>query len=133
MTSIRIEIAALSGEREPCEIEFRQGALITMKARNAHFGELSFTDSNLFAALSAYRRLLEQEGYLLLCNGARRDAYPSRMTLQMGGGRKIYLLHSGRQANREDLVDIFDAAPIEHVCGVDEQRAAYEAWVRSLE
>ncbi|WP_281718219.1 hypothetical protein [Pandoraea apista] len=54
------------------------------------------------------------------------------MALQMGGGRKIYLLHSGRQAKREDLVDIFDAAPIEQVCGVDEQRAGYEAWFRSL-
>ena len=133
MTSIHVEIASLSGEREPCEIEFTQGVPITMTIRSTRFGELSFTDNNLFAALSAYRRLLEQEGYLLLCNGARKDAYPSRMALQMGGGRKIYLLRPGKQAKREDLVDIFDAATIEQVCGVDEQRNAYEEWVRSLQ
>lgn len=95
-TRIRIEIVAVSGERELCEIEVTQGMPITMTARSAQFGELSFSDSNLFAALAAYRQVLEQEGYLLLCNGARKDAYPSNMALQMGGGRKIYLLHPGR-------------------------------------
>ncbi|MCD4501286.1 hypothetical protein [Chromobacterium vaccinii] len=132
MKSIHVEITSLSGEREPCEIEFTQGVPVTMTIQNTRFGELSFTDSNLFVALSSFRRLLEQEGYLLLCNGARKDAYPSRMTLQMGGGRKVYLLRSGKQAKREDMVDIFDAATIEQVCGVDEQRVAYEEWVRSL-
>ncbi|NWB32096.1 hypothetical protein [Pseudomonas gingeri] len=132
MTNIHVEIASFSGEKEPCEIEFTQGVPTLITIRSTRLGVRSFTDNNFFAALSAYRRLLEQEGYLLLCNGARKDAYPSRMALQMGGGRKIYLLHSGKQAKREDLVDIFDAATIEQVCSVDEQRTAYESWVRSL-
>ncbi|MEF2251062.1 hypothetical protein [Ralstonia solanacearum] len=132
MTSVRVEIASFSGERESCEIEFTQGVPVTLCIRCARFGELSFTDDNMFAAMSACRRRLEQDGYLLLCNGARRDAYPSQMILEMGGGRKIYLLHAGRQTSREDLVDIFGAATIEQVCTVAEQRASYDAWIRSL-
>ncbi|MGA3988737.1 hypothetical protein ACI2TK_21305 [Ralstonia nicotianae] len=127
-----MEIASFSGEREPCEIEFTQGVPGTLCVRSARFGALSFTNDNLFAAMSAYRRRLEQDGYLLLCNGARRDAYPSQMILEMGGGRKIYLLQPGRQTSRQDLVDIFGAATIEQVCTVAEQRASYDAWIRSL-
>lgn len=132
MASICAEIAASSGMREPCEIEFTQGVPVTLCIRSARFGELSFTDDNMFAAMSACRHRFEQDGYLLLCNGARRDAYPSQMILEMGGGRKIYLLHAGRQTSREDLVDIFGAATIEQVCTVAEQRASYDAWIRSL-
>ncbi|WP_247424803.1 hypothetical protein [Ralstonia pseudosolanacearum] len=131
MASICAEIATSYGKREPCEIEFAQGVPATLCIRSARFGELSFTDDNLFAAMSACRRRLEQDGYLLLCNGARRDAYPSQMILEMGG-RKIYLLHAGRQTSREDLVDIFGAATIEQVCTVAEQRVSYDAWIRSL-
>ncbi len=86
MTSVRVEIASFSGERESCEIEFTQGVPVTLCVRSVRFGELSFTDDNLFAAMSACRRRLEQDGYLLLCNGARRNAYPSQMILEMGGG-----------------------------------------------
>jgi hypothetical protein len=132
MTNISVEISSLVGEKECCEIEFTQGVPVTIVVRSARFGELSFTDNNLFDALSAYRSVLEQSNYLILCNGARKDAYPSQMALQMGGGRKIYLLHSGKSAKREDLVDIFGSASIEQVCSVAEQRAAYEAWVQSL-
>ncbi|MEF9388704.1 hypothetical protein V4890_24260, partial [Ralstonia solanacearum species complex bacterium KE056] len=77
MASIYAEIAASSGKREPCEIEFTRGVLVTLCVRSVRFGELSFTDDNLFAAMSECRLRLEQDGYLLLCNGARRDAYPS--------------------------------------------------------
>lgn len=86
-----------------------------MNVRSDQFGVLSFNDSNLFAALSAFRRVLEQQGYLVLCNGARRDAYPSRMALQMGGGLKVYLLKAGEPARREDLVDIWGSASLDQV------------------
>jgi len=78
------------------------------------------------------RLFIEGKGYLLLCNAARKDAYPSRMALEMGGGRKIYILRHGMQARREDLIDIFGAASIDQVCTVAEQRASYESWTRSL-
>jgi hypothetical protein len=48
------------------------------------------------------------------------------MTLEMGGGRKIYLLRPGVQTKREDLVDVLGAASIDQVCTLEEQRICYE-------
>ena len=132
MTRTHVNIASTSGDLEPCEIEFSQGVPVEIEARSSRFGVLSFTDDNLFGALAKLRLRIEQDGCLLLCNAARRDAYPSRTALEMGGGRKIYLLKFGMQAKREDLVDIFDAASVDQVCTVAEQRANYEIWIRSL-
>ena len=132
MTTICVSISSLSGDFEPCEIDFTQGTPIAMEARSKRFGAVSFTGDNLFDVLSKLRLLIEGNGYLLLCNAARKDAYPSRMALEMGGGRKIYILRHGVQARREDLVDVFGAASIDQVCTVAEQRASYESWIRSL-
>lgn len=133
METVEVEIASQHGERERCKIEFEQGPSVTIKVHSDRFGALSFNDKNLFSALSAFRRVLERQDYLVLCSGARRDAYPSRMALQMGGGRKVYLLKTGKPASREDLVDIWDSATIDQVCGIAEQKAAYDAWLVSLE
>jgi hypothetical protein len=103
-----------------------------MCAKSKRFGALLFTGENLFDVLSKLRVLIERDGYLLLCNVARKDAYPSKMMLEMGGGRKIYILRRGVQAMKEDLVDVFGAVSIDRVCTVAEQQACYESWVRSL-
>lgn len=132
MEQFELQIISATGEIESCQIWFARGIPVTLNTRSARFGDVTFTDDNLFAALCNYRRLLEKDGFLLLCHGARKDAYPSRMALEMGGGRKVYLTKMGQQARREDLVDIFEAATFEQVCSVDEQRAAHEAWLRSL-
>ncbi|MCK9195169.1 MAG: hypothetical protein M0P19_14995 [Nevskia sp.] len=132
MIKISVQISSLHGERERCEIEIKQGVPLEMTVRSQHFGSLSFVTDNLFSALLEFRRRIEWEGYMLLCNVARKDAYPSRMALQMGGGRKVYLLKHGKQAKQEDLVDAFEEASIEQVCTVAEQQAAYEAWFMSL-
>jgi hypothetical protein len=132
MNISRVAIASAVGQEEPCEIEFTRGVPTELTATSQHFGTMSFVDDNLFSALLKLRLRLEQDGYLLLCNAARKDAYPSRMTLEMGGGRKIYLLNSGVQTTREDLVDVLGAASVDQVCTVAEQRIGYEDWLRSL-
>ena len=45
-----------------------------------------FSGADLFDALIALRRRLEDLGCRLLCAGARRDVYPSGMSRTMGGG-----------------------------------------------
>ena len=55
-----------------------------------------------------------------------------RMSREMSGGRKVYLFKPGRQALREDLIDVFDPATYDEVGTVAEQRSNYEAWIRSL-
>jgi hypothetical protein len=132
MTEVCVEIVSLSGERESCKINFIQSVPLKMEIHSERFGTLAFVAENLFDALLKFRLRLEQDGYSLLCNAARKDAYPSRMVLEMGGGRKVYLLKAGMQARQEDLVDVFGEASVEKVCTVEEQRANYKIWVRSL-
>ncbi|WP_322027875.1 hypothetical protein [Burkholderia sp. BCC1977] len=132
MIFVEVEIATVSGKSDVCEIEYTDGVPVSVTFRNGTFGVLTFREGSLFDAITSYRRVIEPKGYFLLCNGARKDAYPSRMMLQMGLGKKIYLLRESEQARREDLVDIFGGAAIDQVCSVDEQRSAYESWLRSL-
>lgn len=132
MTNIVLQIASKSGESESCNIDFDQGSPIEIRVLTQHFGAMTLTDNDLFSALVKLRLRLEQGGYFLLCNAARKNAYPSRMTREMGGGRKLYLLTHGMQARREDLVDIFCATSLDQVSTVTEQYAYYEDWIRSL-
>ncbi|GAA2485857.1 hypothetical protein GCM10010393_16160 [Streptomyces gobitricini] len=82
------------------------------------------TDWNLFAALSKVRRDLEPQGVMPALEGACLDVYPSRMALEMGGGRRAYRWsHSGRP----ETVDIFASVPSRdrwRLASVNEQEAA---------
>ncbi|WP_322985130.1 hypothetical protein [Streptomyces sp. S584] len=85
-------------------------------------GTLEHTAWNLFEALAHVRSDLEREGLKPAVEGACRDVYPSRMALEMGGGRRAYRWQpSGRPAT----VDIFDTVPTacyERLASVVEQR-----------
>lgn len=131
MLKYLVEIASRDGRRQSSELDLIKGQQITL---NAHlpFCERQFVGQNLFEALNMLRLYLEDAGYLLLCNAARRDTYPSRAVRQMGGGFKVYVLHSGQQAKLTDLVDALGPAELNAVVSVAEQRTAYEHWLRSL-
>lgn len=96
--------------------------------------ECCTTGSDLFECLKAMRvEHLEPLGAFLMCNGSRRDVYPSRMTRQMSGGRKAYELKLGVSARSTDLVDIFTLTPSIHsLASVAEQESFYERWRDSL-
>lgn len=132
MTKFYIDIMSLLGEKEVCEINFEKNTDVVLKICSKSFGELSFAGENLFVTLSKFRMRLEQNNYRLLCNSARIDAFPSRMALEMGGGRKVYLLKLGVPAKQEDLVDVFGAATIEQVGTILEQNSYHEKWIISL-
>ncbi len=70
---------------------------------------------------------LEPDGLTVAVQGARRDAYPSGMTRDMGGGIMVYVLCPG-QRTRPDLVETFDDAPSDQIATVEEQRAFADAW-----
>lgn len=79
---------------------------------------------NLFNALMQVRRLLEPEGLTPALEGACLDVYPSRMALEMGGGRRAY---RWPQAGRPQTVEIFENVPSEdrwRLASVDEQEVA---------
>jgi hypothetical protein len=81
---------------------------------------------NLFKALKQVRRDLESHGLLPALEGACSDVYPSRMALEMGGGRRAYRW-SGSE--RPETVDIFEDVASEdrgRLASVDEQEAAHK-------
>lgn len=84
---------------------------------------------DLFAALVSARRDLEVHAYQLMCNGARRDVYPSPMQRQALSGRRAYVLTLPRTLSKPPTVDIFDEAPDPStLASVDEQRAWFDQW-----
>ena len=85
--------------------------------------------SDVFECLCRVRTQLDREGIRLCCNGARLNVWPSGMARDMGGGLKAYVLQVGRRASIDDLVDIFDSAPIEDIATVAEQRRFTEKWL----
>jgi hypothetical protein len=88
--------------------------------------------SDLFEAFAAVRRVLEAEEVLLVCNGCRRDVYPSPMLRQASAGRHAYVLHLPRSTAQPPTVDIFGAAPEPAILAtVDEQREWFDRWRKS--
>lgn len=115
-----------------CNLTYTSHSWIEVSITGLHFGLLTAKGKTLFDALVKLRLRLEEAGWLLLCNVARRDAYPSQMMLQMALGRKIYLLKHGKQARREDVVDSFGEALPEDVGTVQEQQEYHKKWIESL-
>jgi hypothetical protein len=85
---------------------------------------------NAWDAMRTLRAMVEPLGYRLCCNGARRDAYVSRMLISMADGELVYLLHRWRSPRRRDLVGIFSYAPPEKIGTIADQDRYFERWSR---
>ncbi|WNR43674.1 hypothetical protein [Paenibacillus roseipurpureus] len=92
---------------------------------------ISIQKEYFFEALIELRRILEDQGMILECNGAARNVYPSPMQISMGGS-KAYKLLKGKQAKLTDVVDIFDYDPSLEYVAIDEQLDFYNEWLESL-
>ena len=93
--------------------------------------DTKFEGSDLFDCLCSLRSKLDVLGIKMLCNGARIDTYPSPM-LQSSGARKVYITTLGKQALRENLVNIFDEALPEKIGTVEQQIGYHNKWIESL-
>lgn len=92
------------------------------------FQEREFSSGDLFDALMLLRIELERMNVQLLCNGARRDVFPSGMCRDMGHGGSAYIMKLGRPALPTDLVDIFDYSEDPSLGSVSEQQDFYRKW-----
>jgi hypothetical protein len=81
-----------------------------------------------FTALLAVRRILEADGVFILCQGARRDVWPSGLAFQMSDGLKAYVLPQGRPATSADVVELFDPADARAVGTIAEQNTYGTEW-----
>jgi hypothetical protein len=93
--------------------------------------EIECRSSDFFKAFCLIRRHIESEGLIPLCYGASQNVYPSGMCRDMGSGLVAYKLKMGCQANRSDMVNIFDSGPDVIPSSVDGQSLYYQNWIRS--
>jgi hypothetical protein len=75
-----------------------------------HFDALDF-----YECLRAFRRVIEPDGFRVLCQGARPNVGQSGMSSQAGGW-KSYVHTLGQPALMKDLVGTFD--PVEDIASV---------------
>jgi hypothetical protein len=95
-------------------------------------GWVTSTADDLFAALQQIRGVLEGGGWYVAVQGARRDASPSGMLRDTVGARNVYILHLGKDMDRNDLVDIFAEADERLPGTVDQQNKFYQRWRASV-
>jgi hypothetical protein len=87
---------------------------------------------DLFGCLAVVRREASRSGWRVCVAGARTDAWPSRMSSQMGGAALVYIHALGRPARNDDLRPVFDDAPCEAIGSVEEQAEFRRRWLESL-
>jgi hypothetical protein len=93
-------------------------------------GAFSGSGPDQFEALVELRRTLDETGWRIAVQGARRDAFPSGMTRDMRQGMQVYVLIPGPPAKTTDLVDTLAPAKVDDVGTVDEQRNNWKNWLR---
>ncbi|MEC4806960.1 MAG: hypothetical protein SAJ72_22100 [Jaaginema sp. PMC 1080.18] len=126
-----VKISEHPNEFSSCVISPDNEERGTIFFQHPTLGDHSFEDKDTFGAFCKMRLFLEKQGWQILCNGARVDAYPSGMSRDMCGGIKLYILKMGQKTQRSDLVKIFDPAELENVGTVEEQRRYYQEWQES--
>jgi len=77
--------------------------------------ERNFDALDFYECLRAFRRVIEPEGFRVLCQGARPNVHPSGISSQAGAWTS-YVLTLGQPALTEDLVGTFD--PVEDIASV---------------
>jgi len=90
--------------------------------------QASAAEGDYFTSLLQIRRELEPAGIRILCQGARRDVWPSGMAIDMSAGLKAYVLERGQHDSRPALVDVFDPADDAEVGSIADQEAYRDAW-----
>jgi hypothetical protein len=90
--------------------------------------ELFFVHEYPFFALVNLRSLLEESETFILCNGSRKDVYPSGNT---ASGYLAYIMKMGKPAKK--LINIFESTnDIEKIVSVNEQKQYRDMWLKSF-
>ncbi|MEV6241921.1 hypothetical protein [Lentzea sp. NPDC051838] len=112
------------GVARSIEIELRDPPAVAMVMAVDGGPSLEFQAEDLFVCLMNARLRLEEDGFLLCCQGARPDVFPSGLLQQETGGRYAYVLTDEADEAGRPTVDIFAPADISEVATVADQRAA---------
>jgi hypothetical protein len=117
----RLTRRGLAGSPPTCRIEFQ----------SSERAPLVFERDDFFECLVDLRRLVEKEGGKVLCQGARRDVFPSPM-MRSTGCATAYVTRMGESVTSPEVVHIFEPAPADLVVSVAEQQAFHRQWQSSF-
>ena len=122
-----------SEENINCIIRYTDTSPWKMSMDCGNNGVFQSEGEDLFEAFIEIRAQLRDKEIFLLCNGSRRNIYPSPMLRQSNGGKKAYLLRLGVPARREDIVNIFYPTERNDIDTIENQKNFYDQWLSSLE
>ena len=133
IVDLDVPLRAPDGERVAAhvvggDVEHPQFRRVGMVVRAERLGEKEYVEGDLFWCLIAFRREIEPLGWRVLCNGARRNTWPSGMLGDMSAGTKTFLLVEPRRRGLPEIVEVFDEAPESEVVTVQEQEAYRDAY-----
>jgi hypothetical protein len=113
-------------------VRYRRHLSYTLRFTSERLGQHSFDGLDLYECLILLRGFLLDQGWRILCHGARLDVSPpSAMSRQMGGGAVIQLKNSwDQQRGRPVLLNAFAEANSEQIGTIDEQREQLTAYVQ---
>ncbi|MCX2679360.1 hypothetical protein OOZ15_05340 [Galbibacter sp. EGI 63066] len=98
--------------------------------------ETTFSGDDFFASFCKLRNWVYKKGQLFpMCKGALINVYPSRMSRQMSNGMKAYYLTLGKQAEMNDIVDIFEPIREDEIIKLstsEQQTEYFKKWIKSL-
>ncbi len=121
-----------SGEIINCTVRYTGKPPWMMSIDVGSHGVFKSEGEDLFEIFASIREQLHRKDVLLLCNGSRRNIFPSPMLRQSSGGKKAYLLRLGVPARKEDIVNIFDPAEVNDIDTIENQKNYYDKWLNSL-
>jgi hypothetical protein len=127
-----VRVCSADGAQAAAELEWTDRPPWSVVLRLPGADPIEESAGDLFACLLAVRRAASEIGWRVCVAGARTDAWPSRMSSQMGGAALVYVHALGRPARNEDLHPVFDDAPCEAVGSVEEQSEFRRRWLESL-
>lgn len=123
----------ISKANTECTLIFSNESPCTIQLKHETIGRYIFSDSDLYATFLRLKAFLEKEGYNILCNGSRIDAFPSTMSLQMSGGEDLYVVEIGYQVSSDSIVYIFDVPDVEKIATLAEKESYYQKWIDSTD
>lgn len=123
---VEISVQMGDGNLEKCSLTISDSEPWTMSLQGAGYNGYLVEARDLFDGLIMLRNELEKSGKKVLCNGARKNVWPSGMCRSMGGGRKAYVMEMGCPAREK--VNIFDYAAPELIVTTKEQEEYSKEW-----
>ncbi|QTT91572.1 hypothetical protein [Pseudomonas chlororaphis] len=97
---------------------------------NLKNSEHVFYGDNLFFCFTKLRQRFPKITFF--CKGAKKNVYPSRASSQMSSGLMAYELQMGKQALRENIVNIFDHEDKDLTNDPSIQLDFFKSWIASL-